>query len=571
MPVNFIGGVLRRLATDVVDGPERTIVNALDGLLQNPQNPVLMDSVGKMLAQDSHTFMTTVLKHFSVPPAGIGSNGKADPASFPCGTAKKWQNYVGTQTAEPFEIACPNSLADLQAALTKAKALGCPVRAAGSHHAWSDAALTDGMAIETHGLLEPLAPADATLLKNPADAATLMRVSGGMTIQALNSALDQRGLALINMGGYDGQTLAGVISTSTHGSGLSLGAFPSFAEALIVVNADGQTLQIEKADGITDPAKFAARASSIQLVQDDKIFNAAVVGIGCLGIIYAVILRVRSQYWLSETRTIFKWSDLKEQLREGSILRKFRHVEVLINPHVINGDNTSLLTLRQEVPKPAVPSPPKPFRDMFAEKLAGIPGAGDVLAALFRTFPALSPTLVEDAIQDLEDPNEFVALSYTMLNVGSANGFPAVCSELGVDLAQHVDAVDAILAMAAQARAEGSYQSGVVAIRYVAASPGFLSMQPRETCTIELPMLRGVFGSDSLPWRYENALTEKFSARPHWGQTNFLTGSRTMLEQIYGKDNLSAWLDVFQSFNPAGQFYSRFTDRVGFSSHAPGA
>jgi hypothetical protein len=44
-----------------------------------------------------------------------------------------------------------------------------------------------------------------------------------------------------------------------------------------------------------------------------------------------------------------------------------------------------------------------------------------------------------------------------------------------------------------------------------------------------------------------------------------------MLERIYGKSNVSDWIDVFQWFNPTGQFYSRFTDRVGFSSHSPGA
>lgn len=569
MSANPIGGQLRRLRTEVKNGPERQIVSTLEGLLERPHDAELVQSAAGMLKQDSETFVNTVAEHFAVPASGIRADLIAD--SSPCGTAKTWQNYVGTQTAEPFEIACPKTLSDLQVVLMKATSLGCPVRAVGSHHAWSDSALTDGIAIETHGLLEPVTPADPSLLKNPADAATLMRASGGMTIRDLNAALDRRGLALINMGGYDGQTLAGVISTSTHGSGLALGAFPSFVEALIVVKGDGQVLQIEKGNGITDAAKFAAHSAGVQLVQDDKIFNACAVGVGCLGIIYAVILRVRSQYWLSETRTIHKWSDLRDRLREGSILHEFRHVEVLVNPHVVDGGNTSLLTLRKEVPRPTEPSDPKPLRNAFSELLASLPGAGDVLAALFKTFPALTPTLVENAITALEDPDEFVALSYTMLNVGAANGFPAVCSELGVDLDKHVDATDAVLAIAARARAEGAYQSGLIALRYVAPSPGFLSMQPRETCMIELPMLRGVFGSESLPWRYERELTENFGARPHWGQTNFLTGSHEMLERIYGKSNVSDWLDVFRSFNPQGQFFSRFTDRVGFSSHAPGA
>jgi len=568
MAANLIGPI-KRLATEVADGPERAIVSAVEGLIRNPGDESLKSTVVHMLSQDAKTFMDTLRKNFSVPAVEPQPLLTAD--SFPCGTAQKWRNYVGTETAEPFEIACPKTLADLQTALAKAKALGCPVRAIGSHHAWSDAALTDGIAIETHGLVEPPAPANAALLKNPADAATLYRVSGGMTIHDLNAALNQQGMALINMGGFDGQTLAGVISTSTHGSGIALGSFKSFVEALIVIDGDGQMLQIEKTDGITDPAKFAAQGGAVRLVQSDKTFNASVVGMGCLGIVYAVILRVRRQYYLSETRTGYKWTVLRDRLREGSILRQFRHVEAIINPHVINGDNTCLLTLRNEVPKPTAPTPPEPFRNLFAEFLASLPGAGDALVLMFQLFPTLSPELVEDAIDNLEDPQEFVALSYDMLNVGAANGFPAVCSEIGVDLARHVDALNAVLAIAAQARVEGAYHSGVIAVRYVAASPGFLSMQPVETCMIELPMLRGVFGSDSLPWRYEKALTENFGGRPHWGQRNFLTGSHAMLERIYGKDNVAQWLEVFQSFNPNGQFYSTFTDRVGFSSHAPGA
>jgi FAD/FMN-containing dehydrogenase len=558
-------GPLRRLATTVTGGPESAVVGAVENLLHSPQDTSGLDHVAKLLSNDARTFMQSLVSHFSVPPSGMVTTSAPNP--FPCGTAKRWQNYVATQTSEPFEIACPKSAAELQAVLAKAVSLGCPVRAAGSHHSWSDAALTHGIAIETRGLVEPIAPADPSLLKNPDGPDPLYRVSGGMTIQDLNTALNNHGLALLNMGGYDGQTLAGVISTSTHGSGITLGAFPSFAEALIVIDGSGRMLQVEKSDGITDPAKFAAQANGVQLVQDDKIFNACAVGVGCLGIIYAVILRVRPQYYLSETRTLHKWSELRDTLREGSILRDFRHVEVIVNPHAIDGANTCLLTLRREIPKPDAPSAPKPFRDVFAEFLTSIPGAGDALAALFQTFPALSPRLVEDAINNLVDDDEFTALSYKMLNIGAANGFPAVCSEIGVDLDRHVDAVDTVLVVAAQARSEGAYHSGVIALRYVAPSPGFLTMQPRETCMIELPMLRGVFGSSSLPWRYEKALVEQFSGRPHWGQTNFLTGSHAMLETLYGKQNVADWLDVFRMFNSGGEFYSRFTDRVGFSTH----
>jgi hypothetical protein len=568
---NWFENLFKRLPTEVGSDLERTVVGNLEGLLDHPDDQNLIDSTVDQLSSDPQKFMSIVSTHFSVPtpPAGGALFARSDAPA--CGMAQTWKNYVDTQTAQPYEIACPKSLDDLLAVLQKAATLKCAVRACGSHHAFSDAALTDGIAIETHQLLEPLTAADAALLKDATDAASVVRVSGGMTIHDLNAALDQRGLALINMGSYDGQTLAGVISTSTHGSGIKLGSFPSAVEALIVVKGDGQVVQIEPLNGITDPVKFAAQGGKVQLIQDDKFFHASIVGVGSLGIIYAVLLRVRKQFWISETITLRKWSELKAELHDGALIRNHGYVEVIINPHVLNGDNTCLLTLRDEVPKPAVPSAPKPFRNLFGQFLSNLPGSGDFLDALVIARPMISPKLVEKALEVLEDGNPYVGLSYEMLTVGTINNFPAVSSELGVDLNAHVDAIDAVLAIAAEARSEGTYHCGVVNVRYVAASPGLLSMQPRETCMIELPMFRGSFGSDSLGWRYENALVDGFGARPHWGQRNFLTGSHQMLERIYGAGNVSDWVDVFQWFNPGGQFFSRFTDRVGFSSHAPGA
>lgn len=571
MELHWFENLFKRLPTEVDSVLERSVVGNLEGLLDHPNDEGLIDATVQQYAKDPKQFMSIVSAHFATPtPApGTGLFARADAPA--CGMAKTWKNYVATQTAEPYEIACPASLDDLRVVLQKAASLNCTVRACGSHHAFSDAALTDGIAIETHDLLEPLVLADPALLKNPDDASTVVRVSGGMTIHDLNAALDQRGLALINMGSYDGQTLAGVISTSTHGSGITLGSFPSAVEALIVVKADGQLVQIEPKNGITDPAKFAQRGGNVQLMQDDKFFNASVVGVGSLGIIYAVLLRVRRQYWLSETVTLHKWSDLRSQLRDGALIRAHRHAEVIINPNVINGENTCVLTVRDEVPKPAMPSPPKPFRNLFSQFVLNIPGAGDFLDALVVARPSIAPKLLEESFNFLADPKPYIGPSYELLNVGSINTVPAVSSELGVDLDVHVDAIDTVLAIAAQARAEGTFHCGVINVRYVAPSRGLLSMQPRETCMIELPIFRGSFGSDSLPWRYENALTERFNARPHWGQRNFLAGSDEMLQRLYGSANVTAWMEVFQWFNPLGQFSSRFTDRVGFSSHAPNA
>ena len=68
----------------------------------------------------------------------------------------------------------------------------------------------------------------------------LVRVLGGTRVRELNAALDRAGLALPNMGGYDAQTIAGVVSTSTHGSGLRCGPFPDLVRSLDLVVSGGE-------------------------------------------------------------------------------------------------------------------------------------------------------------------------------------------------------------------------------------------------------------------------------------------------------------------------------------------
>ena len=55
----------------------------------------------------------------------------------------------------------------------------------------------------------------------------------------INRELEKLGKALINMGTYDGQTIAGVISTSTHGSGITLEKFPDYLRSIFLLTEDG--------------------------------------------------------------------------------------------------------------------------------------------------------------------------------------------------------------------------------------------------------------------------------------------------------------------------------------------
>ena len=112
------------------------------------------------------------------------------------------------------------------------------MRAVGSGHSWSDVALTTGYLLRPERLNRPL---EIT--------GNLVRVEAGMRLRELNRHLDDNGLALSNMGGYDAQTVAGVMSTSTHGSGIEFGPIADSVRSLDLVASGGRVIRIERADG----------------------------------------------------------------------------------------------------------------------------------------------------------------------------------------------------------------------------------------------------------------------------------------------------------------------------------
>ncbi|KAL2037785.1 hypothetical protein N7G274_009510 [Stereocaulon virgatum] len=149
---------------------------------------------------------------------------------------------------------------------------------------------------------------DASVLKNLSKAPLLLSMESGITIKQLNEELDQQHLALVDMGAYDEQTLAGAISTGTHGTGISLGPIASSVRSLMLMSDTGTIYRIEPSNGITDTAKFANAMPSMVLKQDDDDwFQSNVVAMGCIGLIHSYTLELMPAYLLSEARVLDTW------------------------------------------------------------------------------------------------------------------------------------------------------------------------------------------------------------------------------------------------------------------------
>ena len=477
------------------------------------------------------------------------------------GFRRTWRNHTGNQRCQPAEVRRPATLGEVVEAVRDAEGAGLTVRAVGSGHSWSDAALTTGILLLPEGLAGPL-PLEPELLRKEVDASRLVRTGSGTRLCELNARLDGEGRALANMGGYDGQTIAGVLSTSTHGSGLRFGPLADMARSLELVCSGGRLLRVERANGPTDARAFARARPGWELVQDDDVFDAAVVGMGCMGVLYAVTLHVRDAFWLKEVRTMSTWEAERERL--DARLAEEEHLELFVNPYAnADGVHACIVTTRTEVPRPPHGhAQHKLERHPLIELLARLPFTAPVLRAILDLSPRATPRQLDKALAQLRD-DEYTNRSYRVFNIGAANHIPAYSSEIGVPLGRHVEAVDRLLEVAAgRARAGRAYHSSPFSLRFVRGTSAFLSMmEGADTMMVELIMQTGTEGGYELLAAHEDALYQ-FGGRPHWGQVNTLT--EPALRMLYPR--LDRWLAVRDALDQTGVFSSPFTKRVGLTT-----
>src|SRR6185369_9114133 len=140
--------------------------------------------------------------------------------------AGEWANWTGDQSCRPARIVHPASRDELAEAVGTAAAAGEKVRVAGSGHSFTEAALTEGTMVRLEGL-SGVEDADRE--------SGLVRVAGGTVLADLNEQLAGLGLGMENLGDIDRQTIAGAISTGTHGTGARLRSISAQVEGLELV------------------------------------------------------------------------------------------------------------------------------------------------------------------------------------------------------------------------------------------------------------------------------------------------------------------------------------------------
>jgi hypothetical protein len=477
---------------------------------------------------------------------------------------KTWRNHLGNQSIDPLRIYSPRSIDDVVAIVRLAEEAGVTARAVGSGHSWSDVALTDGFLMKTDGLAR-VPSSEPDFLAPAWQARSLVRAEAGIRIKELNAHLDRAGLALQQMGGYDHQTIAGVMSTSTHGSGTTYGPLNDYAHSLDMVVSGGRVVRVERAGGPTNRAAFEAHHGARRtLIQDDGVFDAVNVGMGCMGVICTALIEVEPRFDLREVREMHPWAKVRADLEDGAVLDANEHYELVFSPYERKHEHPCLVTTRNRVEDPHNRPWDKRMRSWPVELFAKLPITPRLLNLVLHLKPDLAPFLLESAMKALVK-DEYDELSYKVFNIGNANLVPAYSAEIGIPMdGRHIEAVERVFEVADRQRRLGKvYQSSPIALRFVKQSPAFVSMMHgHDTMMMELIQLRGNDGGFEMLGAYEEALYA-LGGRPHWGQVNTLTGSHGLVASMYPR--YADWQRVHREMNATGVFDSPFSKRVGIA------
>ena len=463
----------------------------------------------------------------------------------------------------PKFIADPKDRSELLETLQSAADAWLQIKAIGDGYGFANTGATSGYLIPMVQGLNRILTLDTSVLKNSVNANQLCQFEAGATIETITNYLWNRGQAVLNQPGYEKLTFVGTMSSGGHGSGTWCGPLSEHVRALHIVTLDANRqvveFQIEPSDGISDPDKFKAKNPNIELVQDDRMFHSCTVAMGCFGVIYSAIILVREAYNIRETRSKFRFSEVKarlpELLADQGPGNRLHSIEVWINPYLVNNDVWCILGEREETR-----DAPRGERAMVIEY-----GAPEFLYRLLSWWleyhPTAIPAIIDVAITATQ-ASDVVMTAPKGLNFGATNLAPVTACSCGVPSA-NIGAIadDLISFFQERAQKENAYITSPLGLRFVKAADSFLSPAfERDTCMIEVPTLLGTPKARETLDAYHDFLFQKYDGRPHWGQVNDMPGSRLAI--LYPQ--LDAFMESFRVLNPKGFFDNAFTEQMGF-------
>jgi L-gulono-1,4-lactone dehydrogenase len=383
------------------------------------------------------------------------------------------------------------------------------VKVAGAGHSFSDIACTDGLMLDLSRMNR--------VLRVQGDQVT---VEAGITIRELGPALAERGLALENQGDVDSQTIAGAISTATHGTGGRFANISSQVTAVRLVTAGGGVVELREGDEL-----LAARVS-----------------LGALGAISAVTLRCVPAFTIHRIDKPFPLDDVLARLDDH--VDSNDHFELFVFPYT----RTALtLTSRRTDREPQPPGRAQVLlRDVLLEN-----AALEAAARTGRRFPALIPR-VNRALLRAMSPAEHLDRSHRVYANRRTVRFTEM--EYAIPRERTAEALERVLSLVERRRIRVGFP---IEVRVVASDDALLSTaHGRPTGYIAVHQYRGM--EFEAYFRGVETIMDEYGGRPHWGKRHYQSAA-TLRPRYPG---FGRFLAVCDRLDPERKFENDYLRRV---------
>ena len=424
-----------------------------------------------------------------------------------------WRNWAENQKAHPQSIESPRDVGELAALVAEASSRGQKVKAVGSGHSFTSAAATDGRMIRLENL---------SGISHVNRANNQVTVGAGTRLSELNTLLHAEGLALANLGDIAYQTVAGAISTSTHGTGKALTGLAGQVVAMTLVNGQGQIVECSES------------------VNPD-ILDVGRVSVGALGVISEYTLQAVPSFRLRALEQPMRLDDVLENAHELSA--EHDHFEFFWIPHT-----KWALTKRNNRTDDELQ--PLPKVKGWIEKTFMENYAFGAVCRVGRARPSLIPRLA--TALPSSGSREYVDQSFKIF------ASPRIVRFYEMEHALPVEAVaPALQEIRAMIERKGYLLNFPVEVRFTKGDDVPLSTAyGRDSAYIAVHMYKGC---DYGPYFASVAeIMAKYEGRPHWGKMHFLTNEE--LSRLYPR--WAEFLVVRDQLDPHRTFHNEYLGQI---------
>ncbi|WP_224386370.1 D-arabinono-1,4-lactone oxidase [Pseudonocardia sp. ICBG1293] len=425
---------------------------------------------------------------------------------------QRWRNWAGNQRTRPIRTVRARDTADVVEAVHRAAGQGLRVRPLGSGHSFTGIGVPDGVALT--------GPADPAAIRLGGG---LVTVPAGVTLHTLNRWLWDRGRALPNLGDIEAQTVAGAISTGTHGTGAGYRGIADGVRGLRLVDGLGQLHELRPD-------------------VDRDLFDLARVGLGALGVLVEVTLATVPAFHLHAREAARPLAEVLDGLDD--LAAGHDHVEFYWFPHT----TTAVLKTNDRTERRS------PGRGRVAA-LAGDEVLGNGAFGLVQHVAALAPPLVPRLNRVMAGrmaAGEYVAPSFTVFCSPRRVRFLEM--EYAVPRAALPEAFAGLRAAAARHAHDVAFP---VEVRILRGDDIALSTaHGRDTAYLAVHVHArrphaAYFGA------VESVLSA-LDGRPHWGKLHTRTAEQ--LRPRYPR--FDAFVAARDRLDPEGRFRNPYLDRV---------